>query len=434
MRARLLVIAAALLAYGSILWNGAGLSMPDDLLAMHAPLNGPRPFYVFVNHVFGSSMFVNLALHAVCALLVYEIMLHIIKGYWLPATLAGVFFASHPLQADAVASVAGRSMLLCALYSLSAVLVSLRFRDGWSAIFGSIFLLMAAFACREDAITVIPVIVYVYYERGVLSRLAAIIAVPALMTYGHLLIAWHDASKIPASGIAAADVVSVYTPPAHFTLRYLEAMSQHFFPALFGIGLSAAPRIDASSLWLIVTLMLIGIVIFMFERAKMPYMRCAWLLFLAPLAAYAFMPLSDVTLEHRYYIAMAGLSIIVGIIAGLLNAQFSRRYAYGMITVIALLIAGSTVRSHTYRSMESLYADAAAKNPDDPRVRINHAMSLYVVGRHAEARGELILASGRLSLAAEDLANFEISERGPAGLAQASRYLDLVDRIPEYHP
>lgn len=126
MRARLIGIAVVLLvaacAYGPILWNGAGFSMPDDVMAAQLRCCEFRPAlglsYEF-NARFGGWMATNLLLHMVAALLVYGLT---------RSLLAGCLFAAHPMAADAVASVAGRSSILLAIAVFAGVWFAKRHR------------------------------------------------------------------------------------------------------------------------------------------------------------------------------------------------------------------------------------------------------------------------------------------------------------------
>src|SRR5437899_3539478 len=103
---------AAFLAYGSILWNGAGFAHPDDREAASMVCCDFRPFlaetYAFNRHV-GGWMLTNFALHVIAGWLLFAI-----SG----SLLAAWLFVAHPMAADAVASVAGRSSVLAAVFIL----------------------------------------------------------------------------------------------------------------------------------------------------------------------------------------------------------------------------------------------------------------------------------------------------------------------------
>lgn len=61
---------------------------------------------------------VNVALHAACSALVAAIAQSAVRMQPLPAGLAAVLFAAHPVHTEAVSSIVGRAELLCCLFFL----------------------------------------------------------------------------------------------------------------------------------------------------------------------------------------------------------------------------------------------------------------------------------------------------------------------------
>ncbi len=87
----------------------------------------------------------NIAIHAVNAVLVYALLRH-----WfdiLPAAMGALIFAAHPLTTSAVASIAGRSSSLCAVFYLSCLLALLI--GAWYIALPLGFL---AWKCKEEAL------------------------------------------------------------------------------------------------------------------------------------------------------------------------------------------------------------------------------------------------------------------------------------------
>lgn len=135
----LLVVMVAIVAFGPVLWNGAGFSLPDDLHAAQLRCCGFRPLvalsYQF-NALVGGWMATNLTLHILAALLV----LGIAKN-----TAAACIFAAHPLATDAVASVSGRSGQILAIAVLASVWAFRRFHveRRWIVAAGLVLIVMA---------------------------------------------------------------------------------------------------------------------------------------------------------------------------------------------------------------------------------------------------------------------------------------------------
>lgn len=139
LRQYLLIAGIAVASFGSILWNGAGFSLPDDLAAAQLRCCGFRPLlglsYQF-NAAFGGWMVTNLILHVTAALLLLAVTRNL---------LAGALFAAHPMAADAVASVAGRSALILAVMVLAGAAVTRKHRRLGLAVLGLGALLAAGF-------------------------------------------------------------------------------------------------------------------------------------------------------------------------------------------------------------------------------------------------------------------------------------------------
>jgi hypothetical protein len=104
---------------------------------------------------------VNVAVHAVNAVLVLRIALHWVRALApagtaaLPAAItASLLFALHPAQTEAVTYISGRSVSLMALFYLAALLAHLHLRAaGGARAWGSPALLATALAVKETAVT-----------------------------------------------------------------------------------------------------------------------------------------------------------------------------------------------------------------------------------------------------------------------------------------
>lgn len=421
---KILPAIAALLAYGRLLVNGAGFSHPDDLLAWSASIHGPRPLYaltIMFNKIAGGWMLTNVALHVVCSVLVAAIAWRLFGDDTL-ATLAGCLFAVHPLAADAVASVAGRSMLLCGMFMFTAILLMLDKRSLWLVCIAA----APAFFVREDAgalFILLPLIAYTQgrYRFTVTSVMCLSPAV-ALLAMIHQRV--YAASVIPPG--TTPDMAALYTPVKYFGVHYLEAMVSTIMPRIFlPINLSAEPFV-ATGLEFLVVFGIIAMWLIKVYSSDYSIGKIIVALALAPLLIYAFSPLSDIFLEHRAYIALAGFMIFA--------VNLMRKHAVLLGTIaVTVLIWMSVARCEVYATPVSLWADAVAKNPEAPRAHINYGMALYTSGRYDDARRELIAASGRLRLGLTNLMTIEAKTEGQKAMSTMSRQMDLIDPVPEYH-
>src|SRR5579872_2808386 len=148
MRARLLLLAAALAAFGASLGSGFHF---DDYAIFSTPaltsrsgwldvwgFTQTRPltyFTYWLNYAMGGRdplgyHLLNLALHLAAVLLAYECLRRMLPQP--AAMLAAAIFATHPLQAESVDYIWGRSIILAAVFCFAALLCWLRDRPWWA--------------------------------------------------------------------------------------------------------------------------------------------------------------------------------------------------------------------------------------------------------------------------------------------------------------
>ena len=125
MRARLLLLAAALAAFGASL--GSGFHFDD--YAIFSPggrETRPLTFFTFwINRQLGGQNpagyhALNLALHLAAVLLLYECLRRLLAPA--PALLGAAIFAVHPMQAESVDYIWGRSIVLAAALCFATLL------------------------------------------------------------------------------------------------------------------------------------------------------------------------------------------------------------------------------------------------------------------------------------------------------------------------
>lgn len=306
----LVVTLVALMSYGSVLINGAGFSHPDDLEASQAncyvsKLDCPfRPLvamtYMANQKLGGWWMEVNLGLHLLCALLLLVVS---------ESLFAACLFAAHPMAADAVASVAGRSALLAALTVLLALLFYRRF--GWKGLLpGGILLFLAA-----------------GFHPGYLAR-------------------------------------TVMGRPNSFAFakEYISALGSYIVPRMvIPVRLSANPEIHYSTLFFL--LAGVGLVVAGWVFLRSPQYRLGLGLAILPLLTYAFVSLPHVFLEHRGYLALAGVSLVLGTL-------LPRRAA---LLIVPCFMVLAITRCEVYSSGLKLWKDAVEKGPNVEMSRMNLA-------------------------------------------------------------
>lgn len=350
----------AFLAYGPVLWNGAGWSSMDDGDAAASTCCAFRPLvalsYTFNRH-FGGWMVTNFGLHAIASLLLLSI-----AG---PAPAA--LFAVHPMAADSVASVAGRSTEILAVCVLGAILIG-----------------------RKK---------------------------PRLGIALGLLLAGFSAGFVPS-------YISSLPHPGNrleYARHYVSAFGSYIIPNMIGpLRLSADPDIPHEGWsefigWSALALLTVGMVHAIAERR----LRLAFGLTLLPLVPYMFVPLPDVFFEHRAYLALAGISIILAV-------ALRNQVVIGLCA--GLFLIGSHYRVAAYSSPLRLWTDAVHASPMKGRPHNNLAGIYARAERWDDAQRELELAivvDPDEGTAWENLAMLHFIREGTA---EANKVLDEHDR------
>jgi tetratricopeptide (TPR) repeat protein len=331
MRARLLLLAAALVAYGASLGSGFHF---DDYAIFAGPLLQPGRAWlapgVFTRITFwlnyqaggGAALChaVNLGLHLGAVLLLYECVRRLEgeRAAWFAAAV----FAVHPLQAEAVNYVWARGFLLAATLLLAALASWLRSREksGWQA------------------------------------------KAPALLFLGAMLLANDQWTLHAAPGVHAA---RYWLAQGVVAWRYLRLLVAPW-------GFTVDPDVREPAAWLAVAawaLLLLAAAALWRWRAKSPAIRWAFAGLILMIVGALF-PARDLAADSRMYVPMIGFCAAAGV---LLERVKPRQAAMG---VVLLLTAAGAARTWVWLSDERLWREAVRRAPYKvrPRVQLAHAV------------------------------------------------------------
>ncbi len=336
MRARLLLLAAALVVCGASLGSGFHF---DDYAIFSGPLWQPgwawlapgvlNRLTLWLNYQAGGGAFlchtVNLALHLGAVLLLYECLRRL--GSERAALIAAAIFAVHPLQAEAVNYISARGFLLAATLLLAALAswLSSPAGGGWRAKAPALLFLAAALLANNQW---------------------TLRAAPGV----HASLYWL------AQGVVAWRYLRLLVAPWGFTVD--PDVRQ---PALWlAVAAWGALLLAAGALWR--------------WRAKSPAIRWAFA-GLMLLIAGALFPARDLAADYRMYLPMIGFSAAAGV---LLERVKPRQVAMG---VVLLLAAAGAARTWVWLSDERLWREAVRRAPEKARPKIQLARAV----RAAEA-------------------------------------------------
>lgn len=313
----------------------------------------------------------NLLLHALNAFLLVRITM---RGGLSPtiALLAGLLFALHPVQTDAVAYVSGRTDLLmttgalCASYALQA--------RRTPAVRGSAAALGVAIAVlsKESGFAVVPLVAWWSYRHEPEWPARWRLAVPSLLVGSALLVArpghlpWPVDGSLPFTGLVAVGR-ALWT----YVVLLLWPASQQ----VDRLTPSAGPMLADGSAVVLALLVCLGSAWGMRRGARYAdwvawsvafYLPVANLVALYPAIAdrWLFTP------EHNLYAPLAGLAVII---AGAVARAPARRLVLAIMSVVILACAARTVvRLRDWHDEARLFASAVALGSASARVWYNH--------------------------------------------------------------
>lgn len=391
-------------------------------VALNYHLDGlnPRGYHLF-----------NLGVHFLAALTVYDLLRRVLllprfasrysgREGWL-ALAAATIWLVHPLNTQAVTYVVQRCESMMGLFFLVAVWCFLRgatavSRSAWWYAGGAVAALLGA-GCKEVMIALPPVLIL--FDRallagswgGVLRRWKAHLVVssaPILWT------AWFIAQGYLTGKEGTVGLTVGLFTPYTYALTQCEVI-------LYYLQLSFWPRgqcldyldwpvrgsISEAWPWVVGLGVLVAATTYGVLRRRAWGVAAGWFfLILAPTSSV--MPLQDAAFEHRMYLSLIGVVVLVvfGVAevvrwvesrwpaTGRTSVRIAGTLAVGVVFTLGFV---TVVRNEDYGSALTLYADNAAKRPENSRVRATYALMLFQTGKLAQAETEMrgALASPR---------------------------------------
>jgi len=328
---------------------------------------------------------VSAAIHAVGAVLLALLLAHIADDErW---GLLALVWALHPVHAEALLAVSGRSAALSAALVLAALLAQLRARPLLAA-----SLLLAAALARETAIAAaLPVALAaaashragVGSRRGcpwppLLATLAAalwVVSVPRyreLAEFSFLGRPWAD--SVVAQVAAIPQGLALYLRPVLLSADHGTALPVTIASPGFWLGVGCLAAASAGTVLAVrrgAVAVTIGLAV--------------WLAAIVP--TQTLVPKLDPLTERPLGLALAG--IVIAAVCPLVAASRAIRaqtlLAAGSALVFMLATA-TVARGRLYASDVALWADAARKSVTNPRPHVNLGVALVTAGQPDAAR------------------------------------------------
>jgi tetratricopeptide (TPR) repeat protein len=437
MRARLLLLAAALAAFGGSL--GSGLHFDDYAIFPDPALGAPsgwreiwnwrqtRPltFLTFwANRQLGGQdavgyHVVNLALHVAAVLLLFECLRRLISPE--AAAVASAIFAVHPIQAEAVDYIWGRSILLATALCLAALLAWMA-GHRWSAV---AFFAAALLAKEEAAAFPLALWLLCAGDLAPARRKSSDAADrrPLLLMLFLSLAAGLRVLYATATTPGSAAGFQAGITPWHYLLAEGPAIWRYVRLLAIPYGFTVDPEISIPPVWLGLAawgaIAALPVLAWRRPRAWTPWLLAGCVLLIPSSTVF---PAADLAADRRLYLPMLGFATAAALALARIRPKI-------VVPVLVLaLTAVSFARTEVWMTEESLWREAVERAPGKIRPRIQLARQLPPGEALAVLAEAGKLAPDDPAVAAE-AGKILLADKRPAeALAQFGRALALDPR------
>ena len=388
--------------HGPFVFDDIAFHVPDYAFAWQSWARGVRPLLMmscWLNYQISNETFsfhiVNVLLHAINSLLVFFIVRKLVGKATLAAAFASAIFLLHPIQTESVAYIAGRSESLSVMFFFAAFTVFLYRRQetvSWQVAVTIFFLFGLALATKEHTL-VLPGLLLLtdyYWNPGfALSGIRRNWRIYAPIALG------------AAGGVAFVVKVLLQSRSAGFGMheltwyQYFFTECRAFFVYLRLIVWPVGQNIDwdyplsrsildhGAFFAFAAILLLTSAAIYYRRRYPLAsYGVLVYLLLMAPTSS--FVPIKDPMAEHRLYLPMIGILLVVA--DALRRLRMDRRKLAAACAAVAVVLAVlSYQRNQLWGDDIALWQDTVRKSPDKARIYYHLAFSYYMHGKCQDA-------------------------------------------------
>jgi tetratricopeptide (TPR) repeat protein len=289
--------------------------------------------------------------------------------------VAAALMAVHPLNTESVSYVSGRSIVLCSVFYLSALVSLDSYLRSSKKMFAALyFLCFFLGAIVKEEAAMIPVMAFFYqwifFDRSSLRRnLWLHVSGGLIVAAGGIL---RVVMQLKQGGVPPYPMSAWIPTEIGVWLRYLRLA---FFPAGLNVDHSVEPLgFNHPFFWLSV-LIAGGLCAYAwYARASRPFLAFWIIWYFVNLLPSSGFPLPDFMAEHRSYISVFGFSACAGYL--LTDVCFPRIKSLSAVTVALALLIGAGAfatieRNRVWASEISLWQDCIRKAPEKVRPRVN---------------------------------------------------------------
>ncbi len=339
---------------------------------------GPHGFHLF-----------NVIAHVITVVLAWRLCRRLVAP--MPAAVAALVFAVHPVQTEAVTYVSGRSASLTTLLSFAALLLWPLASDGaWRRRLASLAIFALALGCKETAIVWPAALLLLEVAaapdagwRTALRRTApawiaagaGLLVVLASPRYRTLL-AYSLELRGPITNLSSGVQAVGYLVSRLVLVRRLSIDPAMTPPAGWSPALAAGALVIVAVAAMALTTL---------RRHPVPAFAVLWLL-LQLLPTTSLVARADVASERHLYPAVLGAALLAGVVLDALCRHAPRFGSATIASVVLLLALAAHARNRDYESEAALWGAAARLAPTNARAFNNLGWAWHRAGCFADAR------------------------------------------------
>jgi len=356
---------------------------------------------------------VNLAVHILAGLLLFGIVRRMLESdhlrarygaasRWLALAVAGIWLV-HPLQTESVTYIIQRAESLMGLFFLLTLYCGIRACQsphprGW----GVAAVLACALGMGSKQVMVSAPILMWLYDRVFISRTFSETFRRRWWLYAGLAATWLvlGAALVASRAMEHASMVAGLNPwsyavtQSEVIVHYLR-LSVWPHPLVLDYTWRLPETLSSTLHWVGIVAALVGGTGVALWRLPWVGFWGAWFfLILAPTSSI--LPIADLAFEHRMYLSLAAVVVLVviGVHEALGHALrrlkapsgLRRGLEAGLMVMVVAVLGFTTVRRNAdYRSDLAIWADTVAKRPDNPRAHNNLGIAMSKQARTGEA-------------------------------------------------
>lgn len=362
----------------------------------------------------------NVLLHAANAVLVLFLAFRVTRSSF-AAAAAGLLFALHPVNTEAVSPVVGRTDLLGTLFVLCSLLLYAKYASTEKRKLGFLAGSLACLACgllsKEHAVVTVGLVVLWDLAvrdrdiRGFFRSLPRRLAFPYSLYIG-IVGAYIVARYAVVGGVGVGGTVSVLDNPLVVLgepLRTLTAgkvslayLTRLLAPVTLAHDYSypqIAPASAAqSAAFLFVLAVFIGAIVYSYRKNRHVFYGLAFLAIGFSIVSNLAFNIGTIMAERLLYLPGIGFAIAAGAlleagrrcVAEKKNLKLATMSASLLLSAVCILLGIRTViRTFDWRSQKALYAQAVRVVPNSAKVHATFGQILAAQGSYEEAAGHI---------------------------------------------